>query len=400
MSVSTYRIAVDWLFQQFPAYQNLGAGAYKPDLSNIQYLLDVLQIDCTQLSYVHVAGTNGKGSTCSMIASTLFESGYKVGLFTSPHIFDFRERIKINGEMISEDEVINFVNHLNQMRLDVAPSFFEITFALALNYFNHADCDIVVIETGLGGRLDATNVITPILSVITNIGLEHQQFLGDTRAKIAAEKAGIIKKNVPVIFGQFDTEIAPVFKRKSEECHSEMTVVHSTSANYLDRNKELAHASLEKMRDFGFVWNESNFLNGCVNVKRNTGLRARLELISTDPLILVDAAHNPDGVRALFDYVNTTYPFYGIHVVYGSSSDKDLSEIGVLLPKYARYYFTKFSNYRSMKSSDLVSFREQHELLGAIYDSPDLALNAAKSAVNEKEIILVMGSFYLLDEIF
>jgi dihydrofolate synthase / folylpolyglutamate synthase len=400
MPFQDYKVVIDWLFAQFPAYQKIGASAYKPDLANIEQLLNLLRIDLNQVPYVHVAGTNGKGSTCSFIASALKEAGFNVGLFTSPHINDFRERIRINGEDIPEQDVLTFVQRLQETKIQIKPSFFEITLAMALDWFNKNRCDIAIIETGLGGRLDATNCITPILSIITNIGLEHQQFLGDTRDKIAFEKAGIIKKSIPVVIGQYDDEIAPVFESKAKECESEMYVVSSEKICYLEQNKELAWKALELLNGMGFSNKREHFFTGVLNVRKNAGLRARLEVISDNPKILMDAAHNPDGIRALLRHVGQSYPESKLHIVYGSSSDKDLNKIGSLLPKNAAFYLTQFSNQRSLNLEELQKFIEKNNLKGEVFSSPKLAMEAAKNAVNEEELILVFGSFFLLEDFF
>jgi dihydrofolate synthase/folylpolyglutamate synthase len=400
MTFTSYQETIAWLFEQFPSYQNLGAGAYKPDLGNIQVLLTELDITLEQVPYVHVAGTNGKGSTCSIIASVLTEAGYKVGLFTSPHIVDFRERIRVNGEMIHPDDVVAFVAQLKAKQLHISPSFFEISFAMAVHHFNEQQCDIAVIETGLGGRLDATNCIRPLVSVITNIGLEHQNFLGNTRAKIAFEKAGIIKPNVPVVVGQLDAEIQPVIEAKALSTGSPMIPALSDHHHYFQRNTILAKRTLELLREKHFDWQETHFAEGLVHLHKNSGLRARFQQIGENPIILIDAAHNPDGIAALLKSVSIDYPHRQLHIVYGTSNDKDMSQIGQLLPPNAVYYFVQFNNQRAMKLEGLQIFAQELGLNASFYMDTPSALNAAKNTANQADLILVFGSFFLLEEIF
>jgi dihydrofolate synthase / folylpolyglutamate synthase len=400
MSSKGYQKTIDWLFQQFPSYQNIGAGAYKPSLDNVLRLVDVLDISLLETPYIHIAGTNGKGSTCSMLASTLTEAGFKVGLFTSPHINDFRERIRVNGEMISQQSVIEFVNHVQAINLDIEPSFFEISFAMAVDHFNREKCDIAIIETGLGGRLDATNIITPILSVITNISLEHQNFLGNTRALIAGEKGGIIKPSIPVVFGQFDEEIAPVFSNIAEKNNAPLYLADSMQLNYLERNKVIVQKCLELLNTMNFRTSQNDFDNGILNLSKNSGLRGRMQIIGSNPLVIADAAHNTDGIKSLFNSINDTYPNHEIRIVYGSSSDKDLDQIGKLLPKNAQYFLTQFKNQRSLKEEDLKFFSQNFSLNAKFFKHPSEALSAAQESANERTVILVFGSFFLLEEIF
>lgn len=400
MSPKSYQETIDWLFQQFPSYQNIGAGAYKPSLDNVLRLVDLLGISLEETPYVHVAGTNGKGSTCSMLASALTEAGFKVGLFTSPHITDFRERIRVNGEMISQQSVIEFVNHVQAINLDIEPSFFEISFAMAVDHFNREKCDIAIIETGLGGRLDATNIIIPILSVITNISLEHQNFLGNTRALIAGEKGGIIKPSIPVVIGQFDEETAPVFSTILEKNNAPLYLAESIQLSYLERNKVIVQKCLELLNTMSFQTTQSDFDRGILNLSKNSGLRGRMQIIGSNPLVIADAAHNTDGIKSLFNSINDTYPNYEIRIVYGSSSDKDLDQIGKLLPKNAKYFLTQFKNQRSLKQEDLKFFSQKFDLNAKFFKHPSKALCAAQESVNDSTVVLVFGSFFLLDEIF
>lgn len=400
MSTKNYQDTIDWLFQQFPSYQNIGAGAYKPSLDNVKKLIECLAISLTKTPYVHVAGTNGKGSTCSMLASTLTEAGYRVGLFTSPHIVEFRERIRVNGEMIAQSAVVEFVNRLEKLPFDVSPSFFELSLGMAIEHFNKEECDIVILETGLGGRLDATNVVTPILSVITNISLEHQNFLGNTRELIAAEKGGIIKPNVPVVFGQFDEEIRSVFSTMSSTNGSKYYLAESDHTNYLERNKVIVQKCREVLSSLGFKTTDDDFKRGLLNIHKNSGLRGRLQILSRSPIVIADAAHNIDGIRSLFEVIYQEYPNSEIRVVYGSSADKDLTEIGKLFPRNIRYFLTEFKNARSLSSEQLIAFSKKFSLNSSFYSLPSEALKAAQDSANESTVILVFGSFFLLEEFF
>jgi dihydrofolate synthase/folylpolyglutamate synthase len=400
MPQNNYQEAIDWLFEQFPSYQNIGAGAYKPSLDNVKYLIASLEIQLDNVPYIHVAGTNGKGSTCSMLASALTEAGYKVGLFTSPHINDFRERIRVNGEMISQQSVIKFVSHIQSINPDIEPSFFEISFAMAADHFNKEKCDIAIIETGLGGRLDATNIITPILSVITNISLEHQNFLGNTRALIAVEKGGIIKPTIPVVLGQYDEEIAPVFSSIAERNMAPLHLAESTHTDYLERNKVIVKQSLELLNELNFTTTLQHYKQGIENVYKNAGLRGRMQVLCQAPLTIVDAAHNPDGIKSLFTTFLERYPNRELRVVYGSSADKNLNEIGKFFPKNCKYYLTEFKNARSLTNNQLAEFSTNFNLNAEFFNQPKDALKSAQDSTNERTVILVFGSFFLLEEFF
>jgi dihydrofolate synthase/folylpolyglutamate synthase len=335
-----------------------------------------------------------------MLASTLTEAGFKVGLFTSPHINDFRERIRVNGKMISQQSAIEFVNHVQAINLDIEPSFFEISFAMAVDHFNREKCDIAIIETGLGGRLDATNIITPILSVITNISLEHQNFLGNTRALIAGEKGGIIKRSIPVVFGQFDEETAPVFSTILEKNNAPMYLAESNQLSYLERNKVIVQKCLKLLNTMSFQTTQSDFDRGILNLSKNSGLRGRMQIICSNPLVIADAAHNTDGIKSLFRSILETYPNHEMRIVYGSSFDKDLDQIGQLFPKSAQYFLTEFKNLRSLNEKDLKNFAQKFDLKASFFKHPPEALIAAQDSANESTVILVFGRFFLLEEIF
>ena len=397
---STYKETVDWLFQQFPSYQQKGASAYKPGLNNVLELMDILAIDYKQLNYIHVAGTNGKGSTCAFLASILTESSEKVGLFTSPHIKDFRERIRVNGMMIPQKDVIAFIHAFKDKNTTLSPSFFELTFALAIQHFINEECSIVVLETGLGGRLDATNIVTPILSIITSIGLDHQNFLGDTRAKIAFEKAGIIKEHVPVLIGEKDEETELVFRLKAKEVNAPIIFLEEKWEDYLVHNKAIALKALELIKENRFNINDKSIELGTQNLYKNTGLIGRMQVISNSPLTLIDAAHNEDGVRKLVNLISNKYQDVQIHVVFGSSSDKNHKEIFSLLPKKWRYYFTTFPNERSMSIEKLNEWGDYFQLDAKYFSNPNIALSVAQDAVSERDVVVCFGSFFLLENFF
>jgi len=396
---SSYENKVNWLFNQFPAFQKVGEVAYKPTLDNTKKLIQHLQVPLEEMRFVHVAGTNGKGTTCAIIASALKEAGLKVGLFTSPHIKDFRERIRVNGEMISREKVLTFITHFQSTNFDFSPSFFEMTWAMALKHFSQEKCDIVVVETGLGGRLDATNVIQPELSVITNIELDHVSILGDTREKIAKEKAGIIKQNVPVIVGESDEEVEAVFveaaKAKNASLHflSENNVI-----NTYEKNKRLAFFALDIL-----LQNRADLptikQSAIDKLYDNTGFYGRNQLWSTDPLIIIDAAHNVMGVQRFLKYIMDTYPHKKVRALYGASNDKDVQSIIKLFPKSWEYYFTEFGGNRSTGINVFKDIAEENNLNSKYFNDAQKAFNEIQESVNEEVVIVVFGSFFLLEKI-
>lgn len=402
-----YSSAIDWLFKQFPSYQNKGASAYKPDLYNVNKLCDLFDNPQNKLKFIHIAGTNGKGSTCSYIASCLTEANFKTGLFTSPHILDFTERIRINGSTVSKEFVIEFVQKVQNSNLDYSPSFFEITWVMALTYFERESCDICVIETGLGGRLDATNIIQPLISVITNIGIDHVQFLGDTFELIAFEKAGIIKEETPVVIGEWNNKTQPVFQqvaqRKSSklvkvdlsaECSEKGFLKNSTQLkNWLTAKRTL----LELPQDFQI--NPDNFQKGIDNLYKNTGLRGRIQVISENPRVIFDAGHNPDGIENLIQEIQQNLKGK-LHIVYGTSNDKDINSIFHLFPTNVHYYFTQFKNERSVKIEVLERASKNYNLKALFYSKATEALTEAQNTANEHDTILVFGSFFLLNDLF
>lgn len=408
MQPNAYKETIDWLFKQFPSYQAIGAAAYKPDLSNILALCNLLKDPHKDLKFIHLAGTNGKGSTSSMLASVLTESGEKVGLFTSPHIIDFKERIRVNGRTISEKDVIEFCDLIRQSSLRFEPSFFEITFAMALVHFIKEKCTICVIETGLGGRLDATNIITPLLSIITNISLEHTQFLGDTLEQIALEKAGIIKPNVPVVIGETTPETKKIFQSIAKERHAEITWCEAVSFNdrfqvpllgyYQKLNLRTVLCSLELLKN-DFKISPEAIQNGLRNLTQNSGLFGRMQIISSSPLTILDVSHNIDGIKKTLETIQSMNKGK-LHIIYGTSSDKNYREILQLFPKNAQLNLCTFANQRSLNYQQMQQLAKEITPTPLIYSSIKLALQDIQSSANKEDTILAFGSFFLISDFF
>lgn len=409
MRLNSYSETLDWLFEQFPSYQLVGASAYKPDLQNVSLLTELLGHPEKNLKFVHVAGTNGKGSTSSMLASILTESNEKVGLFTSPHIVDFRERIRVNGKMIPEQQVIDFCNQIRQSDLTFAPSFFEITFAMALSHFDKEKCTICVIETGLGGRLDATNIITPIISVITNIAIEHTQFLGNTMESIAREKAGIIKPNVPVVIGESTKDTKPVFEKVAGENNSKIIwcenypldnqfVVPLLGA-YQQINLRTVLCTLEELKTLGLKITNETITKGLNNLFQNSGLFGRMQVIDRSPLTILDVSHNEDGIKKTLESVQQINNGK-LHLIYGSSSDKNYKEIIRLFPIDSELNLCTFSNTRSLSLKEMELLASEITPKPKIYQSVKHAIGEVQSAANEEDTILVFGSFFLISDFF
>jgi len=399
MKSSIYDQKVDWLFNQFPVFQKVGASAYKPTLDNTHSLIQFFDVPINDMSFVHVAGTNGKGTTCSIIASGLTSSGKKTGLFTSPHIKDFRERIRVNGEMISESKVVDYITRIQNTDFDFSPSFFEMTWVMALAYFYEQKCDIVVVETGLGGRLDATNVITPELSVITNIGLDHVAILGDTREKIAFEKAGIIKDGIPVIIGESDREIAHVFTQIAENKQAPISFLEEhVGEDTFEINKRIAFSAID------FLLNGNAYLDrvkssAIANLYHNTGLYGRNQIFSETPLVIIDAAHNVMGIQRFILDIQRRYADKNIHVLYGASNDKDLFEITNLFPEKWKYYITEFNSQRSTKIDAFKAICRLNQLDVKYFFNAKSAFDKAQCIDSENDMLVVFGSFFLLEEI-
>jgi dihydrofolate synthase/folylpolyglutamate synthase len=390
-------------------FQRTGAAAYRADLGNTLALMKALRNPEKNLRCIHVAGTNGKGSTSHMLASILQECGYKTGLYTSPHLKDFRERIRINGEMIPREKVIAFVENNRPAFEEMGLSFFEWTVGLAFEHFRLSDCDINVIEVGMGGRLDATNVILPQLSVITNIGLDHTQFLGDTLEKIAAEKAGIIKSGVPVLIGETQSETQLVFRQKAAEKQAPIwfaedlkpkTLKYELSlyGSYQSKNLITVLAAINLLRNQGFDIPEPALRKGLIKVQENTGLMGRWQILNENPLAIADTAHNAEGIKYVMAQLEQT-PHHQLHVVWGMVADKDRNSIYPLLPKKAFWYFCKPDIPRGLSPETLMQEAALAGLKGRIYTSVGAAYQAALSAANPQDVIFVGGSTFVVAEV-
>lgn len=402
-----YSQTTDWMFQQLPMYQRMGISAFKKDLSNIHALSAYLGNPEAKFKSIHIAGTNGKGSVSHMLSSVFQEAGYKTGLYTSPHLKDFRERIRINGEMISEDSVITFIDAHKAFFEQHHLSFFEMTVGLAFQYFSQEKVDIAVIETGLGGRLDSTNIIIPEVSVITNIGLDHVELLGDTLEKIAAEKAGIIKPNVPVVIGEYQPETYDVFTRMADEKNSDIIFAseqeHSIYAsdlmgNYQSKNIQTVTTTVNLLKKGKWNISEDNIKNGLQKVKGNTNLRGRWEIVGEKPKIILDTAHNAEGLKYVLNQLQEL-EYKQLHIVMGVVSDKDLSKILPLFPKQAIYYFAKPDIPRGLNAEILLKKATEYGLFGTVYSSIPIAYGQAKKVADKSDVIFAGGSNFTVAEI-
>jgi len=425
----TYQETLSYLYEQLPMFTRIGSAAIKKDLTNTVALCRALNNPHTQFKTIHVAGTNGKGSTSHMLASILQEAGYKTGLYTSPHLIDFRERIKVNGTMISEEKVVDFVAKYRTLFEEIKPSFFEWTVALCFHHFAQEKVDIAIIETGLGGRLDSTNIIQPILSVITNIGWDHTDLLGDTLAKIASEKAGIIKTGIPVVIGEHQEETFPVFMGKAKAEESPITLAmqkinilyFNSSLNhaafdvqfqyglhwknvhcdlngiYQEKNIRTVLACLEPLRKAAYIITEQHVRDGLSFVKKNTGLMGRWQILGKDPLIICDTGHNVNGIEYVVAQL-AQQSYHHLHCVIGMVKDKDIAKVLALLPKNASYYFTKANIPRALNEMDLQAQAATFELFGKSYPSVKLAINAAKAAAKPNDLIFIGGSTFIVAE--
>jgi dihydrofolate synthase/folylpolyglutamate synthase len=401
----TYKETLDWLFGQFPVYQTIGKTAYKADLSNIIKLINHLDNPHKKFKSIHVGGTNGKGSSSHMLASVLQEAGYKVGLYTSPHLKDFRERIKINGKEISEDEVVDFVSKNKPFFETHALSFFEMTVGMAFEVFANEQVDIAIIEVGLGGRLDATNIITPEVSLITNIGIDHTFFLGKDIVSIANEKAGIIKANTPIVISEYQEEVSAVFLEKAAIQNSKIIFADQVDkecyetdllGNYQTHNCIGVLAVLSQLN--GFEVSQQAIIAGLKNVVRNTGLQGRWQILQEKPKIICDTAHNKEGLLFTMSQL-VSESFNSLHIVFGVVSDKDLNSILKILPTNARYYFCAPNNKRALPALELKNKSLGFNLLGDYYNSVNEAFIAAKQNAVTADIIYIGGSTFVVAEI-
>ena len=403
-----YQETTNWMFIQLPMYQLQGASAYKKDLTNACLLSNHLGNPEKNLKCIHVAGTNGKGSTSHMLASIFQEAGYNVGLYTSPHLKDFRERIKINGLEISEEFVCNFINTNKAFFEANEMSFFEMTVGLALDYFAKEKVDIAIIEVGMGGRLDATNIITPLVSVITNIGLDHTQFLGNTLEAIAYEKAGIIKPGIPVVIGEYTPETKPVFLAKAKETRSEIyfasdlipeTYDSDLIGDYQAHNKKTVVQTISILNSQRtFKISEANIKSGLLKVVKNTGLEGRWQQLGEFPKIICDTAHNKNGLEIVMKQIQKE-KFDTLHIVLGVVNDKDLNEILPLFPTDAIYYFCKPNISRGLDAAILQEEARKNDLLGDTHPSVADAYNKALQTATMSDFIYIGGSTFVVAEI-
>ncbi|GAQ49109.1 Bifunctional protein : Folylpolyglutamate synthase and Dihydrofolate synthase [Flavobacterium psychrophilum] len=401
-----YQQTLDWLFAQLPMYQQQGASAYRKDLVNTILLANHLGNPELKVKTIHVAGTNGKGSSSSMIASVLQEAGYKVGLYTSPHLKDFRERIKINGLAISEDFVIDFVAKNKPFFEENNLSFFEMTVGLSSDYFAKQEIDVAVIEVGMGGRLDSTNIIKPLVSVITNIGLDHTLFLGNTLEAIANEKAGIIKPNTPVIVGEYNDKTKGVFLAKAKDCKADIYFASDLITkeypsdllgDYQQQNKKTAIQTIRVLKPH-FSVSEENLKDGLLNVVKNTGLLGRWQQIHSNPKVICDTAHNSHGLKIVLNQIQKE-EFDNLFFVLGFVNDKDLDDVLPLFPKKAKYFFSKPNIFRGLDAKILQEKATNFGLTGNIYNSITEAYKEALKLSSQNDFIYIGGSTFVVAEI-
>lgn len=426
----TYPEALDYLLSRLPMYSRIGAAAYKADLNNIIALCDALGQPQHGFKSIHIAGTNGKGSTSHMLAAILQQQGYKTGLYTSPHISDFRERIRINGQMIQPEFVCQFTTETRTLCDSIEPSFFELTVAMAFRYFTEQRVDIAVIETGLGGKLDSTNIITPEVSVITQIGFDHMNLLGHRLEDIALQKAGIIKPHVPIVIGETRPETRPVFAdtaakaaapvhwaenqyRIQEGGHTRaywtllaesMSDGHRTSyaldltGHYQKQNLRTVLTTCDVLRTRGFDLPLVAVQDGLRSVRQLTGIRGRWDRVAESPDLILDVAHNPDGIHQIINQLHHQYPEALPHFILGFVNDKDISGILAVLPSRARYYFTQAHIPRALPAPELQRLAAQAGLNGEAYEDINEAIQAARKVAHTQDVIMACGSFFLLSE--
>ncbi len=422
----TYEETITYLYNSAPLFQNVGKDAYKEGLSTTLKLDEHFGFPHRKFKTIHVAGTNGKGSCSHTIASVLQSAGYKVGLYTSPHLVDFRERIRINGKVISRQAVIDFVEEHRSFFEPLHPSFFELATAMAFHYFAEQQVDVAVVEVGLGGRLDCTNIIHPDLCVITNISFDHVQFLGDTLAKIASEKAGIIKPGIPVVIGEATPETKPVFAQKASEANApiwfseEEPLLISSSLNeqghriyqtkdyanlegelgglcQIKNTNTLLHA-LRVLQNIGYQINESHIRNGFAHVCSLTGLRGRWQKIQESPVTYCDTGHNKAGIQYIVEQLSKK-SYRQLHIIIGMVNDKDISGVLNILPKEATYYFTKASVSRALDENEVKRLAEKSGLEGKAYPSVQKAFEAANASAHPDDFIFIGGSTFIVADL-
>ena len=434
----SYQDTIDYLYSRLPLFSRIGPAAIKADLHNTIAICDFLGNPQNKFKTIHVAGTNGKGSTSHMLASILQEAGYKTGLYTSPHLYDFRERIKVNGIMCSETFVTSFTNKMKPFIEKVEPSFFEITVGMAFEYFADENVDIAIIETGLGGRLDSTNIINPILSIISNIGMDHMALLGNTLPEIAYEKAGIIKQATPVVISEVIPETKNIFEQKANSLNAPIyyaeeyiqfksfqnnwqtslfefnqplihlldaplfpksfTVECDLPGKYQYKNLKGVLVAMQILATMGWQISASKILKGLLHVGKNTGLMGRWECIQTTPRIILDVAHNEHGIKALLEQLESLH-YAQLHIITGMVKDKDVNAVLNLLPKKAKYYFTQSHIPRALPVSELAAKGNAFDLNGSQFENVNIALQSANKNATANDLILVIGSVFLVAEV-
>jgi dihydrofolate synthase/folylpolyglutamate synthase len=434
----SYQETIDYLYTRLPMFSRIGAAAIKPNLDNTIAICKLLDNPEKKIKTIHIAGTNGKGSTSHMLASIFQEAGYKTGLYTSPHLYDFRERIKVNGKMCSKEFVVEFTNRIKPFIEQVEPSFFEITVGMAFEYFEKEKVDIAIIETGLGGRLDSTNVITPELSIITNIGFDHMALLGNTIEAIASEKAGIIKKETPIIIGESTPASKNVFEEKAKNENAPLyfaedflqhksfqnnwstalfeftqplihlldaplfaknfTIESDLPGKYQSKNLKSVLVAAQLLSTMGWKLTATKVGKALLNIQKNTGLMGRWECIQTSPKVILDVAHNEHGIQALLEQLSSLH-YNKLHIVTGMVKDKDIDAVLNLLPKEAEYYFTQSHIPRALPVNEIVAQASKLGLYGLAYADVNIALTQAIKNANHNDLILVIGSIFLVAEV-
>lgn len=425
-----YQETLHYLFTNLPMFSRTGADAYKKDITNTALLCAAVDNPQNKIKTIHVAGTNGKGSSSHMLAAIFQQSGYKTGLYTSPHLKDFRERIKIDGRMIPEDFIVSFVEKIKPTSENIKPSFFELTVAMMLYYFAEEKVDIAIVETGLGGRLDSTNIIKPELSVITNIGYDHMNILGNSLEEIAFEKAGIIKENTPVVIGETLPQTKPVFLKKAEQrksqivfaeeqytigdvkldiekikvelkniqSHQSQKYILDLNGIYQQKNLRTIITAVDVLKEKGYSLKDENIYYALGHVKEINGLYGRWDVINKEPLIVVDVAHNEDGIKVLLAQL-AMCNYKKLHIVFGIVKDKEISTMLSILPKEATYYFTKAQSPRALPEEQLMAKASEYNLYSAHFPEVNIALSAARKNADKGDMILVCGSVYLVGEV-
>lgn len=404
MTIEQYQEAVDWLFIQAPNYQTDGQKAYKPGLENITRLCTFFGNPQEKIRCIHIGGTNGKGSSSNMLASVLQEEGYKVGLYNSPHLIDFTERIKVNGKNCDKKFVFEFIQKLKTLPEDILPSFFEFTTIMAFEYFYQQGVDFAVIEVGLGGRLDSTNIITPLVSAITNVQLDHQNILGDTIEEIAAEKAGIIKYHVPIISGDDNDTVKNIIRQKASQVNAsfiDATAIKSDltsdlKGNYQQKNIRVVVAMIEELKKISIPVSAENIEKGLLHVHQNTGFIGRWFEFSKDPLTICDTGHNQAGLEYVFSQLNSINRHK--HVILGFVNDKNIDEVMALLPENSEFYFAKPSINRGRHPEDYENLLQEAKISYKIFDSVQEAYLSAKERCTNEEMVFIGGSNFVVGE--